>query len=235
MNAVNRFAGVLGFALVSAQAQAVDFPLTSGALSSTVAGNTFTSIDTATGLTIQTSAWSSTANGRKFEAATLTVATDGMGVCNSAELNCTPGNLGSLGNNAASDLIVFRFSGLVSLNSLTLQALGDNDLSLWAGAGAFSPAGKSAGQLGGAAFYNNNPSDVNGISNVSLTAFTGTYDWLAVATSVKNIDPIDLVKLKSLTVAPATVAQPVPEPDTWTTMLAGLGLIGFAVSRRRQA
>lgn len=233
MNVVNRFAVILGFALVSAQALAVDFPLPSGTLSSTAVGNTFTAIDTATGLTVQASAWSSTATGKKFEAATLTVATDGMGVCNSAELNCTPGNLGSLGNNAASDLIVFRFSGLVSLNSLTLQTLGDNDLSVWAGAGAFSPAGKSAGQLGTATFYNNNPSDANGISNVSLTAFTGTYDWLAVAASVKNIDNIDLVKLKSLTVTP--VAQPVPEPDTWMTMLAGVGLIGFAVSRRTQA
>ena len=59
----------------------------------------------------------------------------------------------------------------------------------------------------------------------------GLYDWVAIAANATAIDRFaDYAKLQSLTVNP--VAQPVPDAATWMTMLAGLGLVGFRVSRR---
>jgi hypothetical protein len=234
MIAFNRYSAILGFALASAQAQAVEFSFTLGA-------GTIT--DPLTGLTITSSAWSSTAAGQ-FETAALSFATDGMGVynptenTNTANANANP-IAGSNGNTAdalgnkggVNDLILFSFSSKVSLQTLTmLQFGGDSDLSLWAGTGSpFSPSGMTVGALGTATLFEN-ASAANEIKSASLVTFTGTYDWLAVAARIGHTD--DLAKLKSLTVTP--VAQPVPDAATWMTMLAGLGLVGFAVNRRRR-
>jgi hypothetical protein len=231
MNTFIRYAAILGFTLASAQAQAVEFSFTSAG----------TITDTLTGLTITSSAWSNTAAGSQFEAATLSFATDGMGVynrtenTNTANPNANPiaGSNGNttdaLGNKGGvNDLILFSFSSAVSLQSLTMYQVGsDSDLSMWAGTGAFSPANKTADALGTASLFENT-SAANEIKSVSLVTFTGTYDWLAVAARIGHID--DFAKLKSLTVTP--VAQPVPDAATWMTMLAGLGLVGFAVNRR---
>ena len=230
MNTFNRIAAVLGFALVSAQAQAVTFDFTAAG------GPSYT--DSLTGLTVTASAWAETyktGNILTFGAATLTPATDGLGVCNSKEGGCLSTNdKGALGNKPANELILFTFSGTVNLQSLAMLQIGtDSDLSLWAGTGTFSPAGLKASLLGGTATTYSNTSNVNNIKSVSLAAYTGSYDWLAIAASATNKDKWgDLARLQSLTVNP--VAQPVPEAATWMTMLAGLGLVGFRVSRRMQ-
>jgi hypothetical protein len=232
MNAFNRYAAILGFALASAQAQAVDFSFTAGSLSSAASGNTYTATDPVTGLTLTSSAWSNTGAAKQFSTAALTLTpAAGLGVCNSGETNCaTNGWNNAFGNNKGSDLILVTFSQAVSLQSLSLQQPGkDSDVSLWAGTGTFSPAGLTASQLG-AATPSNNTSGVAGIRTVSLTSFSATYDWVAIAASVTNLDKTDYARLKSLTVTP--VAQPVPDAATWMTMLAGLGLVGFRVSRR---
>jgi hypothetical protein len=232
MSAFNRYAAILGFALVSAQASAVDVSFTSGTLSSTASGNTYTATDTLSGLTLTATAWSNANKAGNFQVATLAMAKDGLGACTS---NCkSDSTLNNTINrtSASGDLILVTFSQAVNLQSLSLQQSGkDSDLSLWAGTGAFSPAGLKASQLGTATPYINTNS-VAGSRTVSLTTFTGSYDWLAIATSVANLDKTDYAKLKSLTVNP--VAQPVPDPTTWMTMLAGLGLVGFRVSRRTQ-
>ncbi len=235
MNAFNRYAAILGFALVSAQVQAVEFSFTSGAAVSPAAfGNNY--IATADGLTLTASAWSDTAWSKKaranlFESAALTVAPGfGMGVCNQDEkINCTSkNNDDALGNKGADDLILFSFSSKVSLQSLAAYRVGkDSELSLWAGIGTFSPDGMTSSAIGTATLYQNTNS-VAGIRIVDLSTFTGSYDWLAVAARIGHKD--DFAKLTSLTVTP--VAQPVPDAATWTTMLAGLGLVGFAVKRR---
>ena len=233
MTAFNRFATALGFALVSAQAHAIDFSFTSGSVPAAALGNSYTA--TVGGVTLTASAWGSTGIGKQFATAALTLTSGaGLGVCNSREgVNCT-GNANALGNTNADDLILFTFSQAVNLQTLTLQQYGgDSDLSLWAGTGTFSPAGLKASLLGGTATTYNNTSKVNNIKSVSLAAYTGSYDWLAIAASATNKDKwADLARLQSLTVNP--VAQPVPEAATWMTMLAGLGLVGFRVSRRMQ-
>lgn len=229
MNAFNRYAAILGFALASAQAQAVEFSFTSGAAVSPAAfGNTY--IATTDGLTLAASAWSDTAWSKKaranlFESAALTVVPGfGMGVCNQdGKLNCTSkNNDDALGNKGADDLVLFSFSSKVSLQSLTMCQVGtDSDLSLWAGIGTFSPDGMKSSAIGTATLYQNT-NTVAGIRIVDPSAFTGSYDWLAVAARIGHTD--DFAKLQSLTVTP--VVQPVPDAATWMTMLAGLGLVG---------
>ena len=226
MNAFNRFAAILGFALVTAQAQAVDFSFTPapGALTQG-SGNAYTYTDAVSGLTLTATAWLNANRAERFQAATLSMANDGLGVCTG--LNCTTGMLNN--TSSGSDMILFSFSSTVNLSSLSLQQFGsDSDLSVWAGTGnTFSPANKKPTKLGTATLIENTDS-VAGLRNVNLAAFAGSYDWIAVAARVGQFD--DFAKLKSLTVSP--VAQPVPDPATWMTMLAGLGLVGFAVNRR---
>src|SRR5574340_1166781 len=156
MTPFNRFAAVLGIALVSAQAHAVDVSFLSGAGLAQRYGNRYTA--TADGLTITASAWSSTGRANRFEQAALTLTPGvGLGVCSSQEkAGCTAGNFAdALGNKGADDLILFTFSSAVTLQSLSMVQLGgDSDLSLWAGTGAFSPAGMKAGLIGPATWYN---------------------------------------------------------------------------------
>jgi len=226
MNAFNRFAAILGFALVTAQAQAVDFSFTPAPGTLTQgSGNTYTYTDAVSGLTLTATAWLNANRAEKFQAATLSIANDGMGIC--AGFNCATSTLDNA--NGGSGMILFSFSSAVNLQSLNLQQFGsDSDLSLWAGTGStFSPANKKPTKLGTATLIENTNS-VAGLRSVNLAAFTGAYDWIAVAARVGQFD--DFAKLKSLTVSP--VAQPVPDPATWMTMLAGLGLVGFAVNRR---
>jgi hypothetical protein len=228
MNAFNRYAAILGLALASAQAQAVEFSLVSGAVTPEAYGNTYSA--TLDGLTLTASAWSATGRRGAFETAELQIRPGfGMGVCNRDEgIGCPDkNNSRTLDNKGAADLILFSFSGAVTLKSLAmLQFGGDSDLSVWAGTGAFSPANKTAGDLGTASLFGN-ASRVNDIRSVNL-AVAGTYDWLAVAARIGQKN--DFAMLQSLTVEP--VAQTVPEVETWVMLLAGLGLVGFAVRRR---
>ena len=233
MTPFNRFAALLGIALISAQAHAIDFSFATGAALTQSFGNSYTA--TVDDLTITASAWSNTARVKKFdqfEQAALTLTPGiGLGVCDSKEkVNCTAKKFAdALGNKSADDLILFSFSSAVTLESLSMiQFGGDSDLSIWAGTGAFSPAGLTASGMGPATLYNN-INRVDTVKIVSLASFTGSYDWIAVAARIGQDN--DFAKLQSLTVN--RVAQPVPEAATWMTMLAGLGLIGFRVSRRR--
>lgn len=224
MNAFHRCAALLGIALVAAQAQAVDFSFApaSGTLTQ---GNGNSYSGTVNGLTITATAWSNANKAGKFQTATLNVANDGLGVCTS--VHCTTGMLDN--SSGSSDMILFSFSSAVNLQSLGLQQVGsDSDLSVWAGTGStFSPNNKKPTKLGTASLIDNSNA-VAGFRTVGLAGFTGSYDWIAVAARIGQTN--DFALLKSLTVNP--VAQPVPEAATWMTMLAGLGLVGFAVSRR---
>lgn len=233
MRAFNRFAVILGLALAAAQAQAMQPVAFSLASSPSSNGTTpYTATDTATGLTITATAWSSPAGSSQFAQAALTVAADGMGVCNASELNCTPGNLGSLGNNAGNDLILFRFNAPVDLQGLSIGPIGGvkPSFSVWAGTSTL-PADTLLANLGTATQFSVAANQKNEVPLKNY--FTGYYDWFAVAALIGGTN--DLAKLQSLTVKINPQAQPVPEPDTWIMLLAGLGLVGFAVSRRTQA
>lgn len=228
MTAFNRFAAALGLALFSSQAPAVDFSLVSGSVTPAY-GNAYTA--TVDGLTLTASAWSTTGRHSAFETAELDIQAGlGLGACNRGEsVECATSNTAhALDNKGADDLILFSFSRGVSLKTLSmLQLGGDSDLSLWAGNGAIDLTGMTPGTLGTASLYSNTGS-ANTLRNVSLATFSGTYDWLAVAARIGQQN--DFAMLQSLTVE--AVTRPVPEAETWSMLLAGLGLIGFAVQRR---
>lgn len=232
MNVSNRFAAVLSVFLFSAQAHAVEFSLTSGALTPAAWGNTYSA--TAGALTLTASAWSSTGKHGAFETAALGLYGDaGLGVCNRDEgIQCVDNKLShALDNKGADDLILFSFSRATQLTSLTLaQFGGDSDLSLWAGTGPINLDGMLPGALGSASLINN-ASSAGTIKRVALdSAFSGSYSWFAVAARLDQAD--DFAMLRALTVEVPSVSMPVPEAETWTLLLAGLGLVWFAVRRR---
>ena len=220
---------LLGAALFSTQAVAAEFSFVSGNPGPEAFGNSYA--QTLGGLTTTVSAWSTTGRGGRYQTAELEIYNGfGMGVCNRDEgVNCSSiGNMHALDNMGADDLILFRFSSSVRLDSLTLRQFGgDSDLSLWAGTGSLNLAGLKPAALGSASPFNNN-SSINDIKTVDLSNFTGAYDWLAV--SARLAQENDFAKLRTLNVQ--SVASPVPEADSWAMLLAGLVLVGFAARRR---
>ncbi|MDP1927537.1 MAG: PEP-CTERM sorting domain-containing protein [Thiobacillus sp.] len=68
------------------------------------------------------------------------------------------------------------------------------------------------------------PTDAS-ISNFNLDARTSDYDLVTTPVTQTNIGVKTLIGAHTL--------APIPEPETYGMMLAGLGLIGFMVSRRR--
>ena len=222
---------LLATVLLSTQAAATEFSFLAGNPAPEAFGNSFS--QTLNGLTATATAVSTL--GKKdadpYETAELEIYSGiGMGVCNRSEgLNCSnSGNMHALDNEGGIDLILFRFSSSVRLNSLTLLQLGgDSDLSLWAGTGSQSLADLKTSSLGRTTLADNT-SRIDDIKTVNLSALTGTYDWLAISARLTHKD--DFALLRTLNVQ--TVATPVPEADSWTMLLAGLGLVGFAVRRR---
>lgn len=210
---------------LASPASAADFQLT--AASAAAAFGDPASL-VADGLNLAATAWSTTGKNSRFEMAQLSVdGTAGMGVCSRVEgLGCL-GSAAALDSEGSKDLLVFRFAAPVTLGSLTLTQSGsDSDLRIWAGAGSLVLAGQTTAALGTNALSFNTKS-IAPLRTVDLSKFTGVYDWLAVSANLRQMD--DFARLRALSVQPTT---PVPEPRTWTMLLAGLGLVGCAVRRR---
>ena len=219
---------LLATALLSTQAvAATKFSLISGNPADAF-GNSHS--QTVGGLTVKASAWSTTAHGNRYQTAELEIFSGyGMGVCNrDEELDCSSsGNMQVLDNSGA-DLILSSLSSSVKLRQLSLQQFGgDSDLSLWAGSGNLNLEGQKTNNLGWGLAVTNS-SRLNNIKTVNLLGLSRTYDWLAVSARVGQFN--DFAKLRTLHVE--AVTTPVPEADTWAMLLAGLGLVGFAVRRR---
>jgi hypothetical protein len=220
---------LLGAVLLSTQAAATEFSFVSGNPVTEAFGNSYA--QTLGGLTTTATAWSTTGQDGRYETAELKIyGGSGMGVCNRNEgINCsTNNNMHAFDNKDSEDLILFRFSSSVRLTSLTLlQVAKDSDLSLWAGTGSQSLANLKPTNLG---FETVSNSDIwaTETKTVDLSNFVGTYDWLAVSARLAQKD--DFALLRTLNVQ--AVATPVPEANNSAMLLAGLGLVGFAVRRR---
>jgi hypothetical protein len=240
MHATHAFlAAALGFTLLNPAAQATSSPtttmgptfsFTSGSVGPEAFGNNYSK--QIGNLTLTATAWSTTGSGGTFQSAELEIYPGyGMGVCNRNEgVNCSNSNNNhGLDNRGADDLILFTFSSPVKLGSLSLlQFGGDSDLSLWIGTGTLNPNDLAPAALGTATLLSNSNSADTTRSYTLGSVLGGSYTWLAVAARIGQGN--DYAKLRALTVAP--VAAPVPEANTWALMLAGLGLVGFAVRRR---
>jgi len=243
MNTLSKLTATFSLALLSTYAQAggshhgtptptptvTTYSFTSGAVGPEAFGNSL--VQVLDGVTLTTTAWSTTGSGNTFQTAELEIYSGyGMGVCNRNEgVNCSDTNSAhALDNNGADDLILFSFSGPVQLDSLSLMQFGgDSDLSVWAGTGSINPNGLTPAALGTATLIGGNYS--NGTRSIDLgSVLGGNYTWLAVAARIGSDN--DYAKLRSLTVDPVTA--PIPEAETWAIMRAGLGLLGFAVRRR---
>ena len=112
-------------ALFSAQAAAVEFTFVSGNPAPEAFGNSYA--QTLDGLTTTVTAWSTTGRRGSYQTAELEIYSGyGMGVCSRSEgINCSSsGNMHALDNKGADDLILFRFSSAVQLDSLTLRQFG---------------------------------------------------------------------------------------------------------------
>lgn len=223
---------LLGAALFSAQAAAVEFSYVTGNPAPEAFGNSYA--QTQNGLTATATAWSTTGSGGRYQSAELEIYSGyGMGVCNRSEgINCSnANNMHALDNaGGATDLILFRFSTPVQFSHLTLQEFGrDSDLSLWAGTGPLQLDNLKPNNLGHATL-GTITSQVKDIKTVDLTGLAGTYDWLAVSARLAQSN--DFAKLRTLYVE--AVTSPVPEADTSALFLAGLGLTGLAARRRNK-
>lgn len=86
--------------------------------------------------------------------------------------------------------------------------------------------------------------DVLNISNLTLKLFDASDVWLGVTgttqisdTLVKGSYHVNISGIANGSAGGnytfAAVAQPVPEPNGWVMLLAGLGMIGFVTLRRR--
>lgn len=235
MTAFNRIIAVLGLVLASTQAQAVpiSFSFVSGLGTLTQgSGNSYTYTDPTSGVALTATGWWTQFKANRslnFTAATLTSDPSyGLGVC-AGTSNCATTTLDNAGG--GSDMILFSFSAPVTLQALNLQQFNsDSDLSVWAGTGALKASSTNPSKLDSlaVALSINNTDTLPGSRSINLTSFSGTYNWIAVAAGIGQIN--DFAKLTSLTVATPTI--PVSETATWVTMLAGVGLVGFRVRRR---
>jgi len=221
---------MLGAALLSTQAVATEFSFVSGNPVPETFGNSYS--QTLDGLTTTATAWSTTGQGGRYETAELEIYSgSGMGVCSRTEgVNCSSiGNMHALDNSGSEDLILFSFSKSVQLSNLTLlQFVGSNsDLSLWAGTGSQNLTNLKSSDLGRATLAVNS-SQISDIKTVDLSGLAGKYDWLAVSARLSKTNDFAMLRTLNAQSAPT----PVPEADNWAMLLAGLGLVGFAVRRR---
>lgn len=211
------------------RAEATVFDFTSGSISGSGYGNSLTL--TVDGITVEVTGWGIGGGaGGTFSSAQIAQWSTGLGNCNQGEGTNCPTGPHAADNVAQTDVFFMTFSTPVIPESALITAwASDYDISYWGGAGPFSIAGKTVGDLG--TTYN---SDVGGTAtsgssmrNADLTELNAAVDWLAIGARIGHEN--DRFKLKS-----AVFSVPeLPEPGV-VTLLVG-GVLALAASRRRRA
>lgn len=151
----------------------------------------------------------------------------------------------TIDNKGSYDFVVFQFDQVVEINSATLTAFkigSSTDLDLSVGIGNTNVAWNSILGVSDIAALLGTRTDID---RNSTTNNGGTYtidinpnnlqgNLLFVGASFKSSDRDDGFKIGKLNLSTLPPAPPaVPEPATWAMMIAGFGLVGAAMRRRR--
>ena len=150
---------------------------------------------------------------------------------------------GTIVDNApvAANGIIQLFGGNEHVNTVTFStAVVDPVMAIWSlGQGGINARFDFIGATptfvagGGSAEYGGSPIVVGG-NSVSGVEGNGTVQFLGTYTSISWTNPV-FENWYGFNVGIAAVANPVPEPETYAMMLAGLGAMGFMARRRRAA
>lgn len=150
---------------------------------------------------------------------------------------------GTIVDNApvAANGIMQLFGGSTALNTVTFATAVVNPvMAIWSlGQGginaqfAFTNATPTFVSGGPSFEYVGSPISVGG-NTVSGVEGNGTVQFLGTYTSLSWTNPV-FENWYGFNVGIASVANPVPEPETYALMLAGLSVVGFMARRRRRA
>jgi PEP-CTERM motif len=246
--------GICALALAAATPATATVTLSLGAGGAAVTGGrTFTAGTGSEAVNVRVSAWSisgaTTSNSSTISLATLGQhGASGLGVLFSGETNS--GNQHTIDNKGRTDFIMLQFDKTVWLSNATFNAfkLDSNtytDTDATVGYGTTNLAWNTAPTLTNITSLNalipsaqrygsgNNGTQGTNTRNIDPLNYKGNVWIISSAWSQHNPDATfknDAFKLNNILY---TTRMPVPEPATWMMMIAGFGMIGGAIRRRR--
>lgn len=203
----------------------------------------YTSTQDGVTLNLQVSAWAINTSTNKIEAATVMPYSGGLGISSKYESTGSPQH--SIDNSGKIEFLLFKFNEPVDLNSFYVGwDSGDADATVFYGDVTTNPtlAGMSKTTLYNTVMdgsYNSLVGSASAGLGQRNIANTETANWWIISAldkanaSVGKNDPYDYFKVKSLKVDFFPVGPGVPEPSTWAMMIAGIGVAGAALRRRR--
>lgn len=239
-------------ALVAAMpAQAADFIVDTAAIKTsnstgTGYGNTFTyqvaSTDGKSTLNVKATAWVRDFNAAFSAGQLASWGSAGLGVYQNGQ-DPTNGNYHTIDNVNGWEFVVLQFDQAVSLQSAVLNpyrlgtnTYSDNDAFIGWGSANYNQAMSStllrsiASNLGGS--FNSDSNDYKGaaLQTYNLSPDKSGNVWIIGGSFYGPDNLNDAFKLNTI-----KVSSGVPEPTTWMMMIAGFGMVGAAVRRRRGA
>jgi hypothetical protein len=230
-----------------ASAATVIFGLTGLTASSNAVGNFATqtlSLGAGQGnVTMRVSAWSlsGTSGAGTMQTSILGIYGSGMGATSSDENGS--GNTHTLDNQNRRDFLIFQFDKAVRLDSATFTPFAlagqgtDTDFSVAFGTTAL--ASNAALNFNGGSYAQFTTLFGGGVTNFAGGTGTNTKSlslansygniWMVGASFANPDNTFDSFKLSQLT----AVTAPVPEAATWMIMIAGFGVVGGSLRRKR--
>jgi PEP-CTERM motif len=230
-----------------ASAATVIFGLTGLTASGPAAGNFATqTISLGAGLgnvTMRVSAWSiaGTSGAGAMQTSILGIFGSGLGATSSDENGS--GNTHTLDNQNRRDFLIFQFDQAVRLDSATFTPFAlsgqSADTDFTVGFGTTGLASNAALNFNGASFSTLTSLFGGGLTNYAGASNTNTKSlslansygnmWMVGASFANPDNALDSFKLSQLT----AVTVPVPEASTWMMMIAGFGVVGASMRRKR--
>lgn len=243
MNRFMLFAMALAASILPTTADAADIATRSFVTTGSGSGSTLTFTSTEdSSLKMIVSAWQANQSTGKINAAALVDYAGGLGVTGLGDLGGA-GNFHQIDNAGGySDFLLLQFNRAVTLGSANLnlyQMQGmtglDSDLSWFNAGSAILPAQWNATVNLANPAYTNVPglwktvegSSAAGWRSLNVPSTTASQLWLIGASQ------IDLAHYDGFKLAGLQVATAVPEPASWAMMIAGVGVVGGALRRRR--